>query len=138
MSREAARLEVVALVQSAVAAWAAWPVFVDWENRAAVNFATQTKPYLAVDIVYYDGRQADLADNPYVRSFGNVLLAVMTPAGTGVSDSNRLIDHVSKALQMRDVPGLHTKAARPLPPVEPLGWHGTMAAIDFWHDDLSQ
>lgn len=138
MSREAARIEIYGMVRAAAAAWIAWPVIIDFENRPSVDFTAQPKPYLAVDIVYYDGKQVDMADNPYVGRYGNILLAAMTPVGRGTSESNLLIDHFSKYLQMKGMPLISTKAARPLPPVEPLGWYGTMASVDFWYYELSQ
>jgi hypothetical protein len=97
MSREAARIDINTAINTAAAAWVAYPVLVDYENRELVDFASQTNPHLAVDIVYYDGKQMDLSSTPTVGRYGQIMLAVCVLEGQGTSRANLLMDHFESA-----------------------------------------
>lgn len=135
MSRETARVEIVAAIQAAAAAFAGWTVLVDYENRDLVDFDTQEKPYLAVDLVYYDGKQMDLGPNPLVGAYGSIALAVCVKEGKGTSESNLLIDHMTKALQLKRWPVVQTAVGQPQGNLLRKGWFCMVTLINFWYHE---
>jgi hypothetical protein len=131
MNLEAARLAIVALTNNAAAAFGTWTVQVDWENRDLVNYAAQAKPFVAMDIVYYDGKQKSLGPNPWVGSYGYIALAVCIPEGKGTSEGNQLMSHMANALQLKLLPAIQTEVARPQPSVPRKGWYCMVTLINF-------
>lgn len=135
MSREAARVDIATAVKSAADAWPDYPVVVDYENRKLVDFATQVKPYLAVDIIYYDGRQMDMGVAPLVGVYGQIALAVCVQEGRGISDANKLMDYFTTALQLKTWALVRTHVAKPQRSVDRFGWHCLVTLVDFWYHE---
>jgi hypothetical protein len=133
MSRTLARVDIVTAVQAAAASFAAFQVVVDYDNKNLVDYAAQVKPYLAVDIIYYDGQQMDLGAKPLVGAYGQIALAVCTQEGKGVLLSDQLMDHLVANLQLKDWPLVRTQAARPQPSRTVKGWYTTVTFINFWY-----
>jgi hypothetical protein len=137
MSRTAARVDIVTAVQAAATSFAAFPVVVDYDNKNMVDYAAQVKPYLAVDIVYYDGQQMDLGINPLVGAYGQIALAVCVQEGKGVLPSELLMDHFVSNLQLKQWSLVKTHAAKPQPSVVRKGWYCTVTLINFWYHEPS-
>ena len=133
MNREAARVEIVAAVQAAAAAWTDYPCLVDYDNKAFVDYATQVNPYLAIDIAYIDSTQMDLGLNPIAQAYGNLILAVCVKEGAGTRKANLLSDHFTAALQFKRWPVVETQVARLQPNVYRKGWCCIVTLIPFQH-----
>lgn len=135
MSREAARIDIATAVNAAAAAWVSYPVVVDYENRDLVDYASQVKPFLGVDIVYHGGEQMDMGPSPLVGAYGSIALAVCVPEGKGTSESNLLMDHFTTRLQLKQWALVKTEAARPQPSVPRKGWYCLVTLINFWYHE---
>jgi hypothetical protein len=135
MSREVAQTDISTAIQAAAAAWPGYTVAVDYENRDFIDFTAQVNPYLAVDIVYYDGQQMDLGAAPLVGIYGQIMLAVCVQTGRGTSDANKLMDYFTSALQLKNWSLVRTKVARPQRSVDRLGWHCLVTLVDFWYHE---
>lgn len=131
MNSEGIRVELTQLTQDAVALFTDWSVKVDWENRELVDYAGEPHPYLAMDIIYIDGKQKSLGIKPWTGTYGYIALAVCTPEGKGTSESNKLMDHMANALQLKLLPLCQTEVARPQPPVSRKGWYCKVTLINF-------
>ena len=135
MSREAARIDINTAISVAAAAWGAYTVLVDYENRDLVDYASQTNPHLAVDIVYYDGKQMDLGAAPTIGRYGQIMLAVCVQEGQGTSRANQLMDHFESALQLKNWSLVRTHAAKPQRSVNRKGWFCLVTLVDFWYHE---
>lgn len=133
MTRETARIDIATAIQAAAAAFPNYPVIVDYENKALIDYAAQDDPYLAVDIVYYDGKQMDLGPNPMVGTYGRIVLAVCVQDGRGTSKANVLMDYFSHNLQLKKLFLVQTEIARPQPSVDRKGWYCLVTMINFWY-----
>ena len=134
MSYAQARLDIATAVAAAAAAWVTY-LLVD--NRSAVNYDTQQKPFLQVDTYYLGGDQLDLADSPMVKQYGQILLSVASKEGTGVSDSAALVDFLIPYLELKNFAVVRTNAAEPQRARTLRGWYYQPVLIPFWFVRLS-
>jgi hypothetical protein len=138
MSTQLMRQGIVTVIEQARAAWNAgghgYQLLVDYENRNAVDLASQVDPYLAVDIVFRDGEQIDLGDSPVVCDDGQIMLAVGVKEGSGTQKASELLDFIRPYLQLRDdIPnGVRTRVGRPQPPKTLVGFYYLPLVVGFW------
>lgn len=137
MTQAAARVEIVTAVEAAKAAWTAYPLEVEYENRNTVNLATVVNPYVGVDIVFYDAKQADLGPEPLQGVYGHVFFAVCTQEGRGTSQVTALSDHMGKALSRKAFPLVKTGVPKPQPAVTRKGWYCQVTLVSFWYHELA-
>lgn len=137
MSYAQARLDIATAVAAAAAAWVTYPLVVEMDNRSAVNYDTQQKPFLQVDTYYLGGDQLDLADSPMVKQYGQILLSVASKEGTGVSDSAALVDFLIPYLELKNFAVVRTNAAEPQRARTLRGWYYQPVLIPFWFVRLS-
>lgn len=137
MSYAQARLDIATAVAAAAAAWVTYPLVVEMDNRSAVNYDTQQKPFLQVDTYYLGGDQLDLADSPMVKQYGQILLSVASKEGTGVSDSAALVDFLIPYFELKNFAVVRTNAAEPQRARTLRGWYYQPVLIPFWFVRLS-
>jgi len=136
-TREDARVAVVTAVEALKATWAPYPLLVEYDNRIAVNRATQSNPFLCVRIKYMGGEQLALGQNGGHRLMGMIELEANVKQGQGSKQANDLLQHFYPTLHQTDAfPPVRTYAARftSKPPKE--GWDNEVALIPFWFDVL--
>lgn len=132
MSYAQARADIAGAVAAAVAAWTAYPLVVEMDNRNVVNYDTQQKPFLQVDTYYLDGEQLDMAANPMVAQYGQILLSVVSKEGTGVSESALLVDFLIPYFELKEFAVVRTNAAKPQKSKPLRGWHYQPILVPFW------
>lgn len=134
MSRDVDTQAIRTRIETAKAAWSAYTLLVDYENLGDIDLAAQVNPYLAVDIVYLDGEQLDLSDNPLVGDFGSIVIAAGVKEGSGTRGLIQLLDHFRPYLQLKDdIGNVRTKAARmSKAPVPRMGFYFLTMTIPFW------
>jgi hypothetical protein len=138
MSNEAARNSIATEIERAKTAWTEYTLLVEYPNRDPINLATQTNPFLKVDIVFMDGEQLDLGDRPLTRNWGQIILAAGGKFGTGQVPLLKLLRHFRPYLQLRDNLGsVRTAVAKPQNARTHLGWHYEIESISFWLDEVS-
>lgn len=140
MSREQVRIAVANTVVSMQAAWKAAKgvdLVVETDNRKMVDQATQEKPYLQVQIRYMAAEQADMADNPFIRTDGQILLAVVAKENSGTSEANELIDFVRPYFELKNIGPAQCKAVEDKSAVPKNGWYYSPAIVNFWYHRLS-
>jgi hypothetical protein len=135
--REQARVDVSTVVAAIVTAWTDYPLVVEMDNRQAVDQAKQVKPYLQVELRLITGQQADLADNPLVRQDGQILLSVVAKAGSGTSDSNKLLDFIRPYFNGKRIGILECKAFEDYPCKPKDGWYYSLAVVNFYYNYLT-
>lgn len=120
-------------VERARAAWVAYPLLVDYENREDVDLSKVTEAYLAVDIVYREGQQLSLGVSPLVADRGQIMLMAGAKVGTGTAKQMKLLDHFRPYLQLRDNLGeVRTHAAQIYPGRLARGFYYIPMVVGFW------
>lgn len=137
MSQTQARREIATAIEAARLAWTDYPLVVEQENRDVINYATQVKPFVSVDVVFYDGKQMDLGPEPLQGVYGQVYIAVCTQEGKGTSEVTPVIDHMSKALSRQSFPLVKMGVPQPQPAVTRKGWYCQVTLVSFWYHELA-
>jgi hypothetical protein len=120
MSFETVRAATHKAIQDLVPTFAGgYVVKVEFDNREVVNTKTQQDPYLIVKLMFVDGVQRDLSDNPTHRLDGQLQLWASVPKGTGSSAAWKLLEHFYRNLHRRRIaPSLFFMASPLNPRVE--------------------
>lgn len=137
MSREQVRIDVATVIQAIVTAWTDYALVVEMDNHSAVDQSVQEKPYLQVEIRHMSADQADMSDNPFIDYRGQILLSVVAKAGTGTTDSNKLLDFIRPYFNIKDIGIIHCKAFEDYPAKSVNGWYYSPAIVNFWYHKLS-
>lgn len=80
-----------------------YSVKIEFDNREVVNTKAQQDPYLIVKMMFIDGSQRDLCDNPAHRLDGQVQLWASVPKGSGSSAAWKLLEHFYKGIHRRKI-----------------------------------
>lgn len=113
MSLSQQRQDIVTEIERAKAAWGAFALPVEYDNRNTVDLATLTTAYLMVDITWGDAAQMDIGKSPLVCDYGHIVLAAGVKAGQGTAGLLALLDHFRPYLQLRNPLGsVKTHAAQ--------------------------
>lgn len=102
MSLDLQRQGIVTEIERAKAAWTAYPLQIEYDNKAEVDLASLTTPYLMIDIVWGAGGEIDLGKYPLVRDIGSIILAAGVKEGEGTAALLKLLQHFRPYLQLRD------------------------------------
>lgn len=132
------RAAIVAEIERAKAAWSAYTLLVDYENKGQIDLSQVTVAYLAVDIVGLDGEQLDLGDSPLTQAGGQIVLAAGAKDGSGTVEQLKLLDHFTPYLQLRDdLAGVRTRVARRQPPRVAGGFYYLPLIVSWWAVEVS-
>lgn len=136
MAQEDIRQALVTAVEAAKVGAPTAGLIIEYDNRIIVDTQTQVDPYLIVQVVLMDGKQADLAEHAIHRFYGQLLLGAAVKEGAGASDALKLLDHFVPQLQRKTFTGVHTQTAKPTPSKKNLGWTLFSTIIPFWYDKI--
>lgn len=140
MSREQVRIAVATAVTAMQAAWKlakGVDLVVEMDNRKMVDQATQEDPYVQVEIRFLSAEQADMADNPFIRTDGQILLSVVAKENSGTTKANELIDFVRPYFELKKIGPVQCKAVEDYPGKPKLGWYYSPSIVNFWYHRLS-
>lgn len=140
MSLDAARQAIFTEVERARAAWTAYTLQVEYENRDRVDLSKVTKSYACLDILWARASQMDLGLRPKVNDYGTILLTVGTKQGNGSTDLLKLLDHFRPYLQLRDNigGGVRTQEGhiqKPYPAAD--GFYYYPLSVPFWVENVA-
>lgn len=99
------RAELVRAVSEQVAAYTDFELKAEYDNRDSVDLVNQKDPFVAVEVVFSDGWQADLSAKPIHRILGNLILTVKCRQGSGSAQAYSVLSHLYTNLQHRIVDG---------------------------------
>lgn len=136
MAQEDIRQALVTAVEAAKVGAPTAGLIIEYDNRIIVDTQTQVDPYLIVQVVLMDGKQADLAEHAIHRFYGQLLLGATVKDGSGASDALKLLDHFVPQLQRQTFNGVHMQTAKPAPSRKNLGWTTFPTIIPFWYDKI--
>lgn len=128
-----AEQDVATAVQTAAAAWSAYTLKVQYENRDLVDLAVQTEPFVAVETVFMRGHQADMGPKPLTVQYGQIVLVAMVKQGGGTQAATALLDHFVSYLELKNLPTIRTHSAVADKRFPKLGWEGYPLVIPFWY-----
>lgn len=136
MSVEQVRIAIATVLDTIETDWLAAKgksLVIETDNRKFVDQATQSDPYLQVQIIHMSADQADLADNPRVRHDGQILLSVVCKEGSGTSASNILLDFIRPYFELAKIGIIQCNAFEPKLGKPKAGWWYSPAIVNFWY-----
>jgi len=134
MGLESARQSIVTGIEAAKVGNPVSGLIIEYDNRIIVDTQTQTNPYLAVQIMFMSGEQADLSAAPIHRTYGQIHLAAVVKEGSGSALAMGLLDWFYPRLQRKAFGAVRTLMAD-YAPVKPFkGWSYFPVLIPFWMD----
>lgn len=134
MGLETARQSIVTAIEAAKTGNPVSGLIIEYDNRIIVDTQTQTNPYLAVQIMWMSGEQADLSATPLHRMWGQIHLAAVVKEGSGSAAANGLLDWFYPRLQRKAWGAVRTLMAD-YAPVKPWqGWVYYPVLTPFWYD----
>lgn len=136
MSYEAARADMVAAAQAALATWAGPTLPLAFQNHAVIDVARQTTPYLCVDLYMLDGEQLSLGDTPVVADYGQIHLVAHAPQNSGTLAAQRILDHFRPYFELKTLTTIRTRATRGQAPYRVDGWEAWPLVVPFWYHRL--
>lgn len=137
-SLDAARQELVGLIDAAVAAWDAThpsaKLAVEDDNRNTVDLASPEaqRPVLAWQIRFGSARQVSLGSNALVRQYGQLYVVAKTKDGSGTSGVLQLLDHVVPFVERKELSVVQTFVAEVHPDKLVQGWYCLPMLLNFW------
>lgn len=138
MNETLARQALMTVVAQIVEDWTEYPLVIETDNRNAVDQSQQVEPYLKVMIDFLGGHQADMADNPIERHYGQIVLQVVVRCGDGTAEGATLRDFIRPYFSLKNLGGLQLEAAERHKSREILGWEHLPLLATFYFHALSQ
>lgn len=136
MSFEAARADMVAAAQAALATWAGPTLPLAFQNQAVVDVARQTTPYLCVDLYMLDGEQLSFGQTKALADYGQIHLVAHAPQNGGTLAAQRILDHFRPYFELKTFALIRTHAAKGQAPFKRDGWEAWPLVIPFWYHRL--
>lgn len=134
MGLETIRVDIVTAMSAAATLFTTYPLTVEYDNREVVDTKTQENPFLTVEIKMMDGEQANLANQPTHRMYGQIHICAVVPKGAGRAAANVLLDHFYAKIQRKTLGSVKTEMAVPADKKEHLGWIYYPVLVPFWSD----
>ena len=130
---EQARIDVATVAAAMQAAWTAYPLLIEMDNRTVVDLTTQTNPYLCIEVVPIFGAQADMADKPLVKQLGQILISAVAREGSGQSASNLLLDFATSYFDLKSLTLIQCRAAEGVKPKRYQGWWWSSCIVNYYY-----
>jgi hypothetical protein len=131
MDFEAARAAIFARVDAGwTATYPAEPV--EYENRRTVDRNAHPGPFLAVELVWSDGEQAELGNDPLIRYRGAIYCVVYVREGEGSAVGQTRLGYLASLLGVTSFGGVHTQAPKPVPGHDVPGWYRHILRVPFY------
>lgn len=108
-----------------------------FENGPAVDFESQVKPFVMLEISTSASVQATIEAKPMVRYLADVIIAGFVRRGEGTARLDELLDRISKDLRTRYLGELLMLTPKDYRPRELKGWYGKAVRVPFTYDDLA-
>lgn len=131
MSLETYRQQLVTAIEVQRALWTDYTLEVEYDNRDNIDLQAQANPFLCAEILFIDGKQADLSSNPVHRVVGMLILTAKTREGMGSAKGYTLLDHFYPSLQHRVIGNVRLEMASFSRPKLVGGWWGISAILPF-------
>ena len=136
MSLDLARQNIVTAVEAALVGMPGGAPIVEYDNRVIVDTQTQVEPYLIVNIVFFDGWQADLSNSPIQRILGQLQIIAVAKEGDGSAKPLQVLDYLYPQLQRKSLGIVRTDTVKPIKMKSRLGWCGYPVIIPFRFDKI--
>ena len=138
MTTEAAAVaEITTRLATAQAAWSTYTLLVESENNSLVNQVTQVNPYLKLSVLMYSAEQMDMADNPFVKQRGQIVLMVVAKENSGMAPTRALRDFLTPYFDLENLGTVQCQAAERHLGRLVNGWEHTPLVINFWYTRTS-
>jgi len=130
--------DIRAVIEQIKADFTAYPLKVEIDNRSTVDQATQTDPYLKVEIDYLPGgQQLSIGTDVVVRQVGQVCLYAIVKEGAGTDLAAQLLDFVVPYFDRKVLGSVHLHPAQAIRGRPVKGWWYAPALLEFWYDRLT-
>lgn len=108
---------------------------VGYQNRNQIDLATQTAPFITVELVWNDGEQVSMGDLPRARFRGAAWLAVHVKQGSGAAISDGFLKGLSDLFRTKAFSGVTTMVPIPVPARPAEGWEASALRVPLYFDD---
>lgn len=91
-----ASIDIITVVKQIIASHTLYPLVVEQENKATVDQASQSNPYLKVEIRFMSADQVELSEqHQLVEQWGQLWLTAVCKPGAGTAGVKALLDFVT-------------------------------------------
>ena len=97
---------LIAEVATHLATFEDFPLVAEFVNRTTVDMTKQREPFVAVEVVFADGWQADLSNKPVHTITGFLILTAKTRDGGGSTQGYKILGHLYTNVQHKILGGL--------------------------------
>lgn len=137
MSQVQVATAITAVIEQIIADHTAYPLVVEQQNRSTVDQATQSDPYLKVEVRFLSADQMDLADKPWIEKWGQIWLTATCKSGEGTAAVKTLLDFVTPYFELKKIGIVQCRAVTAAAGKELKGlWHEP-AIVNFYYHTRS-
>jgi len=104
----------------------------EYENRRTVDRNAHPGPFLAVEVVFADGEQAELGTDPMIRYPGAIYCVVYVRPGAGTATGLARQGYLATLLGVKQFGGVNTLAPKPVPGHDVPGWYRHILRVPFF------
>jgi hypothetical protein len=108
------------------------PVY--FENVKTLDLATAPDEFIKWDIEWLGGKQANISDDPFDRSYGTLRLNIFLKENLGTVKPLQQAQTLKKLFQFKTLGGTHTQAASLGGEVRKDGFYSIVLAVPFFAD----
>jgi hypothetical protein len=137
MSLVTAQDNIRTAAEAARAAWAPYTLLVSYDGLEQIDKSTQVLPKMCVEVIFLDGGQLDLSNQPMGAQYGQIHLLAAAPIGSGSRRQLALLDHFMPYLELKNFSLVKTHMAYAYKEYEEKGWNVWPLLIPFWFHRLA-
>lgn len=119
---------------------AAYPsIPIEYENRTTVDVEAQLSvgPFVEFVVRFHEGQQVSLGQTPLERVIGDVIFVVSAPLGTGVAQTNEILQWFRSRFNRQQLGDLVTTTTSFGRVSEALGYRSAPVLVPFWFDSFT-
>lgn len=102
MSFEQAYEDMVTAAEAALAAWPGVPIVMDVDNRLVINWETERKPVVVIELHLMDGQQLSIGQTKEMSDIGQIHVIASNPENAGSKVLHQILDHFRTYFEMSD------------------------------------
>jgi hypothetical protein len=110
---------------------------IEYENREQIDLAQQTADFVRLELLFTDGEQASIGDNPITRYRGAIYISVAARKGTGTKSAFTKLSVLAKGFDMVQFSSIQTLAPIPMPGGDNKDWYRVSVRVPFYFDDMT-
>ena len=123
-----------ALTAKVLDLWVGQPMELAYENVESIDITDHPQGVVRFIIDWDGSKQANLAENPFHRKFGQAVFQIFLPVNSGNKKAYAVVDYLIANLGFKDLGALHLQTPSPGKAVTRNGWYSIELRIPFYND----